>query len=559
MLSHRLLIPLLSLLAPAAASAQCGLGEVLSHQKISDSAGGFTGGLADEDKFGCALASLGDLDGDGVVDLAVGAYQDSDAGFWQGGVWVLFLEADGTVKSHVQIIEGNAGFTGTLANGDNFGWAVENLGDLNRDGVVDLAVGAHWDNDGGPSRGAVWILYLNANGTVAANQKISSTAGGFSGALDDNDRFGCALANLGDLDGDGSLELAVGAFRDDDGDTDRGAVWVLSLAATGTVIGHTKISDTQSSFAGTLSGTGTDYEFGYSLDAIGDLDGDGCGDLVAGAYYEPGGGSARGGVWVLFLDEDADVVGQQLITDGQGGFLGPLQDFDRFGNSVEGLGDFDGDGVLDMAVGAWADDEGIGSNRGGLWIFFMRPDGAVRAHQKISDTQGNFSGKLAKGDGFGSGVTSLGDLNGDGVQDLAVGAMHDSDDGFRRGAVYVLRLNDRVTDTIALTGPGTAVAGQAVTLEWSGAPASSPAWLYASGGIGGSLIQGQTFDVGPAYRTLDTSLTSPAGTGSWSSFPFAVPQRAAALSGRTVYFELRADDAATGQTCDSNAEAVTLP
>ncbi len=83
------------------------------------------------------------------------------------------------------------------------------------------------DDDGGTNRGAVWILFLNPNGTVKSHQKISHTQGG-GPRLDNNDVFGIA-GSLGDLDGDGVRDLAVGAIWDDDGGTDRGAVWILFL------------------------------------------------------------------------------------------------------------------------------------------------------------------------------------------------------------------------------------------------------------------------------------------------------------------------------------------
>ncbi len=84
----------------------------------------------------------------------------------------------------------------------------------------------------------MWVLFLNADGTVEAQQKISSTQGDFAGHLDDADRFGVGVATLGDLDGDGLSNLAVGAYFDDDGGTDTGAVWLLELNDCGPTITH---------------------------------------------------------------------------------------------------------------------------------------------------------------------------------------------------------------------------------------------------------------------------------------------------------------------------------
>ncbi|MCP4958647.1 MAG: hypothetical protein GY925_05180, partial [Actinomycetia bacterium] len=86
------------------------------------------------------------------------------------------------------------------------------------------------DDDGGTSRGAVYVLFLNADGTVKAEQKISSTTGGLTGPLDNSDDFGVSVAGVGDLDGDGSASSADGAYSADDAGSARGALYVLDLA-----------------------------------------------------------------------------------------------------------------------------------------------------------------------------------------------------------------------------------------------------------------------------------------------------------------------------------------
>jgi len=98
-----------------------GTGNVSSFQKISDIEGGFTGELNDSDLFGRSIASLGDLDGDGITDIVVGAQLDDDGGSGvtqRGAVWVLFLNSSGGVKSFQKISDTEGSFTGTLEDND---------------------------------------------------------------------------------------------------------------------------------------------------------------------------------------------------------------------------------------------------------------------------------------------------------------------------------------------------------------------------------------------------------------------------------------------------------
>ena len=201
--------------------------------------------MTDASLFGISSTQIGDLDGDGVVDIVVGAARDEDGGVNRGAVYVLFLNADGTVKSQQKISDIEGGLSTTLANSDEFGRSVANIGDIDGDGVVDIGVAAYLDDDGATASGSIYILFLKPDGTVKSEQKISNTNGGFGGELDSIDLFGISIEELGDLDGDGIGDIAVGALRDDDGGTDRGAVYVLFLNADGTVKSEQKISDTE--------------------------------------------------------------------------------------------------------------------------------------------------------------------------------------------------------------------------------------------------------------------------------------------------------------------------
>ena len=144
--------------------------------------------------------------------------------------------------------------------------------------------------------------------------------------------------------------------------------------------------------------------------------------------------------WKLFLcstveiNEDVDGI--------------TLANTDHFGDSVANIGDLDGDGVNDLAVGAKRDDAGTGSDAGAVHILFMNKDGSVKSTEQIDHTTAN-GPTLRNVDRFGDSVANIGDLNGDGIDDLAVGATNDdtkSNGSFggknwNAGAVHILFLN----------------------------------------------------------------------------------------------------------------------
>lgn len=414
-----------------------------SEQKISEIEGNFEGVLNENGQFGAAIALLGDLEADGVIDLAVGAPLDADGGPGRGAIWILFMDSDGTVDLEAKISNTEGGFDGALDDGDNFGAAATGIGDLNGDGILDVAVGAPFDDDGGSDRGSVWILFLQADGTVRDFQKISSLAGDFSGELDDGDQFGASIAMLGDLNSDGITDLAVGAPFDDDNTIDTGAVWILFMNLDGTVKAEQKISLDAGSFDDSLD---TGDQFGRALANIGDLNLDGVPDLGVGTPGDDDGGSDRGSVWVLFLRTDGHVATTQKISATEGEFVAEatLENGDAFGETVAFAGDLDLDGISDLVIGAPFDDDG-GEDRGAVWILFMNRDGTVNDMQKISASEGELGTLPVNSDRFGTAVAGIGNLDGQRSTDLVVGIPFDDDGGLDKGAIQVLFMDEADT------------------------------------------------------------------------------------------------------------------
>ena len=427
-------------------------GDVTSTVEINSSTANFPT-LDNGDRLGSSLANIGDLNGDGVNDIASGTYWDDEGGLNRGAVHIMFMNADGSVDSNVVINDSTANGP-VLANSDGFGFSVANIGDLDGDGVNDIAAGGIEPTLGGaPAAGEIYIMFMNTDGTPKSTVEIDkTTANGPSGA---GGHFGSDIANIGDLNGDGVNDLAVGNY----GDTGGGSAHIIFMNTDGTPKSSVEINSS------TTNGPTIDDEdrFGRSVENIGDLNGDGVNDLAVGAEYDDmdengnaSGGDNRGAIHIMFMNTDGTPKSTVEINSSTAN--GPtIGDDDLFGASLANIGDLNGDGVNDIASGTQFDDEG-GSNRGAVHIMFMNADGSVDSTVEINSSTTN-GPTIDDDDRLGSSLANIGDSNGDGINDLAVGAHNDDEGGSNRGAIHIMYMVGTLPPTTTTTTTTTSSGG----------------------------------------------------------------------------------------------------
>lgn len=411
-------------------------GKVDDSVKITEGSGGFTGDLDEDYLFGFSIASIGDLDGDGNDDIAVGSPGDDTIDNESGAVYVLFMNPDGTVDTFQKITQGEGGFTGVLDEQDAFGSAINLLGDLNNDGENDIAIGLPGDDTADVNAGSIYNLLLDTDGTVKTTQKITEGIGVNEISLNPHDEGGTGVSAIGDLNGDSFDDFVFGIPKNDGSEDDIGGLYVVFANSDKEIISRNKITEGVGDFTAPLD---AGDKFGTSVSFFQDLDGDGIEDMIVGAPGDSDVGDDTGAAYVLFMGDDGKVDGYQKITEGVGGFFEDLSDKDEFGYDVATIGDLDGDGIEDVVVGA-PKDEADDKHEGAIYILFMNDDGTVKNSQKITEGEGGFTGILGH-DHFGHSVGLIGDLDDDGVADIAVGAIKDSAVEKDAGAVYILFMN----------------------------------------------------------------------------------------------------------------------
>ena len=365
------------------------------------------------------FASAGDINGDGVDDLIAGSIFDGTAATRAGAAYLVFGPLSAGSATTINTIA-DTKLLGEAAT-DFAGRSVMGLGDIDNDGNDDIGIAALNEDSGGSNAGAVYIL----NGPVGAGSFSLSTADAKLTGESAGDVF-ADVAFVGDFDNDGNDDVLVGAQGDDDNGTDAGAAYLFF----GPIVGTLGAASADAKYTGDLAGDAA----GSALAGAGDFDGDGRADLVIGALNDDSGGANAGAVSLILGaasagDADLSAAAQVKWTGvSAGAGVGQFA-------SISTAGDVNGDGFDDVLIGANTE-SGLARNAGAAYIVLgsaTPPSGTASLSTADAILTGSLQNDRA-GDSLGPG----GDVDGDGFDDVVVGAGYSSYDSDQGGSVYVV-------------------------------------------------------------------------------------------------------------------------
>ncbi len=400
-------------------------------------------GVSAGDYSGYSLASVDDVNDDGIADFVIGAPYTAPPGkFRAGTVYLIWGKNDSSWSSVFELSD--LGTNGVVINGNfssaNCGYSVASA-DVNNDGIPDLLMGAPLAAPGGRSSAGVTYIVWGKNDTWPLTLELSAlgTNGvAIHGALS-RDESGYSVASAGDVNGDGIPDLVIGAPYASPGDRSFAGVTYVLWGKNGTWPLTIELSALDETIGCIINGALAGDYSGWSVASV-DLNGDGIADLVTGAYLAdlPGGSGAgiayvvwgKNGTWPLFLElSTLGTKGVAINGVGQAYYTGW---------SVASI-DLNGDGISDLAIGAYRATPGGRSIAGITYVVWgKKGTWSPVIELSILGTQGvAINGALAN-DGSGSSVAAS-DVNDDGIPDLVIGArLASPGDQLNAGMAYVI-------------------------------------------------------------------------------------------------------------------------
>jgi hypothetical protein len=335
--------------------------------------------------FGSSLSSAGDVNGDGFSDVIVGSWGYSNGETEEGAAYIFYGSAAGINLTGVKIESNQATAS--------FGQSVAGAGDINGDGFSDVVVGAPSYSNGEVDEGAAFIFKGSQTG-------ISTVPAQVLESNQETSYYGSSVASAGDVNGDGFSDIVVGAYKYDNlFAIDIGAAFIYSGAQ----------SSIQSNPAMTLLGTQEGAQFGYAVSSAGDLNGDGYSDIIVGSPNYTNGQNGEGAISIYLASWQGQGIENQVKALIEGGQAGAA-----FGKSVACAGDVNGDGFSDVIVGEPLRDNGANLQEGRATVYFGSFSETFNPKSIINSNQA--------GAELGTSVASAGDINGDGFSDIIIGA-----------------------------------------------------------------------------------------------------------------------------------------
>ena len=408
-------------------------------------------GIDSYDTSGNSVSNAGDVNGDGVDDLIIGAVAASPNGSISGESYVVFggssVGSSGTIE--LSSLNGTNGFViNGINEGDNSGFSVSNAGDVNGDGVDDLIIGAVAASPNGFLSGESYVVFggssVGSSGTIELST-LNGTNGFVINGIDLFDLSGISVSNAGDVNGDGVDDLIIGAQgADPNGTYNAGESYVVfggsSVGSSGTI----ELSTLNGTNGFVINGIDPGDYSGSSVSNAGDVNGDGVDDLIIGASgADPNGTNDAGESYVVFGGSSVGSSGTIELSslNGTNGFvINGINEFDNSGFSVSNAGDVNGDGVDDLITGTpFADPNG--SFSGESYVVFggssVGSSGTIEL-SSLNGTNGFVINGIDPFDSSGFSVSNAGDVNGDGVDDLIIGAEYADPNGSYSGESYVV-------------------------------------------------------------------------------------------------------------------------